>query len=389
MRLRNVFLLGIIGLIAISLYLAFAKQPQAFPEGSESRSKLAAGPFPVTTLQATLVDESRPSQPYGDFAGTTQRTLETKIWFPDDAGHQAGPLIIYNHGFSSTRDEGNYLATHLASYGYVVAAANYPLTNLFAPDGPFVQDVVNQPQDVSYIIDTLLAWNKQSTHPLYQRIDPERIGVAGVSLGGLTATLVGYDPMRHDARVKAVASIAGPTVMFNKHYFAARNKQRSTPLPFLMLATNQDALVNYEDNARDIPTRVEHSILVTIAGGSHTGFADTAATLRWLDNPDAIGCFMVMKNLSNDAANSWYELFGTPEQGVIYGSVVRLCETDPLPPAINPLRQQMLTTVAVSSFFDSIFNAEAAQRELQRKYLMETLPAELAEISVRFSKPQR
>ena len=67
-----------------------------------------------------------------------------------------------------------------------------------------------------------------------------------------------------------------------------------------MLATDTDALVTYKNNALPVIDNIPGAQLVTILQASHTGFAGTAGALRWMSNPDALGCYMVLKNIADD-----------------------------------------------------------------------------------------
>ena len=98
------------------------------------------------------------------------------------------PLLIWGNGGCS--DNGlvhDKFLRNIASHGYIVIAADFPLTNYFAPGGPYLGDVVNQPGDVSFLINYMLERNLKSGDSLYQHVDPQRIGVFGLSLGGMTA----------------------------------------------------------------------------------------------------------------------------------------------------------------------------------------------------------
>ncbi len=365
----------LVGLLALgTTILTNGKQAEPFTEGSVSATRLLVGPMAVQSHGEVFIDESRESQAHGDYAGAPSRTLDAVVWYP--ASNAAGPypLIVYSHGFSSNRDGGAYLAEHLASYGYVVVAANYPLTYMSAPDRPFVKDVVNQPADVSFLIDSLLAQSDEESQLLTGMIDPQRIGVTGISLGGMTSTLVAFHPTMGDSRIGASLSIAGPTAQFTARFF------ESPQLPFLMLSGDIDALVPHASNAAPVLDKVPGSQLVTVKGASHTGFAGPAGALRWMNNPDALGCFVVMSTIEDDVEEPWYELLGTPEQGIDYDSVNELCLVDPLPAAMNPLRQQMITAVVVRAFFDSVFATDEQERMLAAEFLSSILPSEVAEV---------
>jgi predicted dienelactone hydrolase len=282
---------------------------------------------------------------------------------------------VFSHGFTSTYRNGRHFAEYLASHGFVVAAVDYPLTAMGAPGGPNVEDVGSQPADVSFLINAVSAQGEDPGHPLYGIVDAERIGVFGISLGGLTSTLVGFHPQWRDPRIDAVISIAGPTEFFEETFF------REAALPFLMLAGDLDVLVPHEYNAAPVPEKVPGGELVTIAGGSHTGFSAGTAMLRWMDNTDAIGCWSVQSSIDPGAQAGWDGLLGDESLGIDYSAPDRLCQVDPLPPAMNVLRQQMISKLVVRAFFERELAAEPARRASAAGFLAETLPAELAEVS--------
>ena len=232
---------------------------------SESARRLASGPHRVATFDTVFVDASRPTDANGDFAGSPERTLAATLWYPEGAA-AAHPLLVYSHGFMSMRSENAPLTALLASHGYVVVAVDYPLTNFGAPGGPNVRDAVNQPDDVRFVIDRVLAW-EPGERPFAGEIDRERIGAVGLSLGGLTTTLATFHPRLRDPRIAAAVSIAGPAAMFSPAFFATAD------VPFLMIAGTGDAMIAYESNAAPIPRMVRSGGLVSIEGASHAGFS--------------------------------------------------------------------------------------------------------------------
>jgi predicted dienelactone hydrolase len=92
------------------------------------------------------------------------------------------PLIVLSHGTGGTGAVLAWLGTALAAHGYIVAAVNHPGNN--AIDGYTVQGFTLwwlRARDLSAVIDGMLA------DPTFRlRIDPNRIGAAGYSLGGYT-----------------------------------------------------------------------------------------------------------------------------------------------------------------------------------------------------------
>ena len=173
-------LVGVVALVAIGLGIGMVATATAPPpENSASAARLADGPYAVGRVEMDWVDTSRPTPANGDYAGSDARALPTLIWYPE--GYDgSSPLVVYSHGFRSNREGGAYLAEHLASYGYVVASANFPLSNGMAPGGSTIEDTPNQPGDVSFIIDQVLAQtviNRQADQRLpehYSKRDPKK-----------------------------------------------------------------------------------------------------------------------------------------------------------------------------------------------------------------------
>ena len=115
-----------LALLAIVVYVATG--PQQLKSDSASIGWLQAGPYSAGSAEFVFIDESRPTDESRGNPGKPNRTFPTTIWYPEDAKGTL-PLIVHSHGIVSTRNELAYLMEHLASYGYVVAAADYPLTS--------------------------------------------------------------------------------------------------------------------------------------------------------------------------------------------------------------------------------------------------------------------
>lgn len=383
--LKRIALVVIVVLAAAVLYLQFGNRPEPLPDNLQSAQMLRPGPYDVDAFDVTLVDETRPTQANGDYPGAETRTLKTRIWYPaellggdGEPAQSPRPLLIYSHGFMSQRTGGSYHAEHMASHGYIVAAMDFPLTSFNAPGGPLVKDVVNQPGDISFLLDQFLSWNDDVGHDFFGAVDKDRIGVYGLSLGGMTTTLLAYHPRLGDPRVDAAVSIAGPSFMFGEGFFRHRT------LPFMMVATPSDAMVDYAANAAPIVDKIDNAVLVTVENASHTGFARAAAFLRWMNNPDSIGCSQIQDHVDMADSEPWYDQIGSVDEGILSVDPSPLCEMEPLPETMNPIRQHWLTTLAVAAFFQAQFAENEPDRARYAHYLAEVLPREIPEVSVQW-----
>lgn len=361
---------------ASAAYWIAAVPATAIPAGAESQARFTSGKYKVIVDDFKAIDETRKTQANNDFAGRDVRVLKGKVWRPEGL-QTPGPLLVYSHGFMSFHQEGQYLTRFLASHGYTVVAVDYPLTNFFAPGKPLISDVVNQPGDVSFLITTMLKRNADKNDALFNTIDPKKIAVAGVSLGGMTSTLVTFHRKVRDPRIAAAISIAGPSTMFTQNFFAGTN------VPFMMIAGSGDAILPFEKNAAPIPQKNPGSILVNLKNASHAGFAQPASTfMRFMDNPDTVGCRQVVKGLKNKAVNAKEPEFipglDAAEDGIDVSDRSMPCTGDIPATAMKAARQHMFTTLAAYAFLESVFADAALEREAARQYLLQTLPAENA-----------
>jgi predicted dienelactone hydrolase len=366
-------------------------QPTAAP--LTSAAVLQPGPFGVGVTTMTFVDTSRPTMPNGTFAGAPSRTLVTEIWYPIAPQSSTSaqetrnapltlsgapyPLVVYSHGFMSVRTGGAYLARHLISYGYVVAAPEFPLSKSGAPGGPTSLDLGNQAGDVHFVIDQLLALSADAQSPLQGSVDRERIGLTGLSLGGSTTFLAAFHPTLRDPRVHAAAPTAGGACFFGPDFYA------QTRVPLLILHGDIDAIVPYQANAvfafGEAPPP---KYLVTIAGGSHTAFVDGAEIFDGANNPDDIGCGALRRPSDgasdDDASPSLVDRLGGPAAGIIDGICPPGCpENTHLPRSIRPRRQHQLTILSIFPFFEAYLRGDTRAQE----FLEQTLAAENSDVT--------
>ena len=261
------------------------------------------GTYAVGSVQDTVVDDTRPTPSQGAQEELPERTLPVLVLYPaegapadggatPDATPEPGPwpLVVFSHGLGGT---GPAYATTLrawASAGYVVVAPTYPLSSAGSPAGPQPADLGNQPADVSVLIDRYT--DLPDDDPLAGAVDPERVGIAGHSLGGFTSLAAGYNPCCRDDRVDAVAEWAGA-------YLPALGGAEGGPPvadgpPLLIVHGDSDDTVPYGRAAAVAEAVGPPLWSVTLVGGEHippfvTGLDSpasavvTEATLRFFD----------------------------------------------------------------------------------------------------------
>ncbi len=348
--------------------------PEKPAEGTASRVWLDHSGHPVDRTDVVFVDQSRPTGENRGAPGKPERTFPLAVWYPRDLAGRL-PLIIHSHGILSNRTELEYAAAHLAGLGYIVAAPDYPLTSGDTEGGANALDVVNQPADISFLIDSLLAW-PEAERPFPAAPDPDRIGLSGYSLGGLTSYLATYHPRWRDSRIRAAAAIAGPSAGFTARFFGNSDAR------LLSIAGTADALIEFAGNGATMPERAPGGGLLAIDGGSHLGFSGIAdPAFRFMGNPDGIACDAVLGVLDGQSSVD-YGLFGAVGEGVDAElASPEICGDMPPPEAIHPGRQLMITRIALSSFFESVFAADPLRRQQAWELLSTHLPADFAEAS--------
>ncbi len=178
-----------------------------------------AGTYGVGTVTLNFVDQTRTvtfrtglTEPRPLTTIVRYPTVKSASGTPGAAARGPFPLIIFGHGFNEMPGIYHRLLRYWASAGFIVAAPIFPLENRNAPGGPLETDLVNQPQDMSFVITSLLQLNAESGNQLTGLINPKEIAVSGQSDGGDTALATAYDPTLRDPRVKAAMILSGAEI---------------------------------------------------------------------------------------------------------------------------------------------------------------------------------
>jgi fermentation-respiration switch protein FrsA (DUF1100 family) len=256
-----------------------ASLPGPTPAAEQTR-KQNFGPYAVGVHTESFVDAGRPTDANRGQPGRPSRTLQTMVLYPaqgdpsdrdvPDAPPASDdgpfPLVEFSHGFTSNGPTYTLLLRRLASAGYVVAAPTFPLTSRGAPGGPSGADYKNQPADVSFVISEMLRLNRDGTSLLRGLVDPEKVAVAGHSLGAITTLGVAYNDCCTDKRIKAAVPISGLELPFPGGRFVYPE------VPLLLIHGDADRTVPYSGSENAYRAASAPKFLLTVVNGPHTLF---------------------------------------------------------------------------------------------------------------------
>ena len=188
------------------------------------------------------------------------KDVHVRVFYPAEFGKY--PVIIFSHGAGGSQTCCESLTQHWASYGYVTIQPTHDDSAVQRRNGgeedirfpQAVRDALrkpalweSRPEDISFVIDSLSALQDRIPG-LQGKIDAERIGVAGHSMGSFTAEAIAgarIDLPGHsgatfaDPRVKAVLCLSpqGPGQFgLTEHSFDAIS------LPYLGVTGSLDSL---------------------------------------------------------------------------------------------------------------------------------------------------
>ena len=181
----------------------------------------------------------------------------------------------------------SHLTTHLASHGYLVAAADFPgdnIADLVPRDGaeaavtkaPIDESARKRPRQASMFLDLLL----EAPLPNGLSVSAGLVGTGGMSMGGFTALAINSV----DRRIAAVFAMCP---MYGMRSLAPqvrrldgllRTDDWARPVPTFVLTGELDPLVNVEDVRLLYEQLTTPKHLVVLGKAGHLHFADGAAT---------------------------------------------------------------------------------------------------------------
>ncbi|MEG4504696.1 alpha/beta hydrolase [Microcoleus sp. F6_B4] len=271
------------------------------------------GPNSVRVLALDLNDSDR------------NRPIPVDVYW-SEAATPDKPTIVFSHGLGSVRTDLRYLAEHLASHGYVVAALEHPGSNetntnaAIAGKSPLLdpQEFLNRPKDISFVLDELTKLN-QTDDNLQGKIAIDRSVIIGYSFGGATALsvagaelqlsglkqrcqgdLIGFSLgegiqcaaaglpeeryQLRDARIKrAIAMNPIASLLFGETGLSA------IQVPTLIVASSADKTTPaLAEQIAGFPKIPSPKWLVGFVGGTHLSVKDPSTTLDQVRRPNTV-----------------------------------------------------------------------------------------------------
>jgi predicted dienelactone hydrolase len=170
------------------------------------------------------------------------------------------PLVVLAHGYRLAPYTYTQLLRTWARAGYVLAAPYFPLTNATARVVDR-SDLINQPQDLRFVIARLLA---SRTPPLRGLIDPNRIALGGHSDGVDSALAVIYS-QRRDPRIRAAIGFSGAEIAA---FIGFPRPTRS--IPVLAVQGTADSVNSPSGTYAYFAAAPRPKYLLRLLGGEHT-----------------------------------------------------------------------------------------------------------------------
>lgn len=243
----------------------------AVATGGAARADAAPGRYAVGVTSITFTKDS--------VTTGEPRPLVTTIWYPAAAGTgtpealglrdadvyaKRFPLIVFSHGNCGRPAEASYLTMGLASRGFVVAAPAHLGNTADRPDcgANFVDSFQNRVPDVIFLVDSMLAETASPSSRFADRLQPDAIGIAGLSFGGYT-TLVAA---QRDPRLRAAFSMVPGGV--------AAIDANDIAIPTMVLGAERDRVVGFPDSELAYGRIAGPRFLVELLAADHLSVTD-------------------------------------------------------------------------------------------------------------------
>lgn len=290
MRLVNTMVMYAFSLVGAILF------PQYAPVAT-------TGAHEVETATYTWTDESRP-ETYTD-AGE-DRAVTVEFFYPADEGSY--PFVVFSHGAGGMIDSNYSTCSELASNGYVVASVAHPYHAIYVKDtngkitpvdmefmamangkaetlsdeeklAMYADWMEIRTGDLNFVLDTALAKSADGEEGAFARIDSDKIGVFGHSLGGAASAELGRTREDVDAVIVLEGTMLGEYARAELTDGAFVYDDTPYPVPLL----DANSRMQY-DAAEEDGNYVNLSVVENAADAREVVFND-AAHMNFCDLP--------------------------------------------------------------------------------------------------------
>ena len=292
----------------------------------------APGPYAVGSRTIFVWDAER------------ERGLDAEVWYPAIPGTGSGeappfalmdaevdaapdlteapmPLIAFSHGSRGIRAQSVSHTEWLATHGYVVVAPDHPGNTIFddGDDVPMWLTAWNRPQDVSAAIDVVLRISGDSRDPLFEAVDPGRIGAVGHSFGSWTSMMLAGQVATQGPFDEVPAEAPPPPWDFRDErvlaaipmnpggYESVAEGLAETPIPILYMASAGDEILPIEEEALPLFEGTPGAGLAMLQGAGHFTYSDMCSFLP--NYGDGCGEGWLDPELAWPVTNAWAGAF--------------------------------------------------------------------------------
>lgn len=213
------------------------------------------------------------------------RALVARARYVEDAqasipvAHGVFPLVLFSHGYAGTRDGSSYLTTHLASWGFVVAAPDHVTRDFTTVVGDEIHVAPVSTDPNGDVADLLAAEDVLGTTGaglVAGHVDPTHVVIVGHSAGAVTAEkLAAYESVMQPSSsfLKGWVALAGSTL----------NQTTTAPydtiptIPGVMVAADHDHVVPLWFMKESYSLLGPARRFVELRGAGHQVFTDSCA----------------------------------------------------------------------------------------------------------------